>query len=107
MKKTFGDKLRELRENKNITIQQMHIITGFARSTIYNWEQNKYYPSSYNISILAKFFKVPRTYFDYKKDDLSENDLLNILKRLKMSETRIDNLEKNFNKLVKIDATFY
>gem|GEM_PF-6085832 len=62
--KRFGDKLRALRLERDITIQYMHIVTGFARSTIRRWEQNKSYPSSYQvILIIAEFFQVSPEYF--------------------------------------------
>lgn len=42
----FGEKLRRLRDEHDLSMYQMHIITEFARSTIWKWEQNNVYPST-------------------------------------------------------------
>lgn len=88
--RNFGEKLRALREEFDVSIQQMHIGTGFARSTIHKWEQNKCFPSLYNMIQVANFFKVDLSYFE----DETADPYKRITQELQDMSTRIQRLEK-------------
>lgn len=74
----FGERLRNLRIKKGVSIRFLAEFTGIHRSSIYNWEHGKAIPKSRELILLiSKFFHVPETYFfqappkDIPMDDIS------------------------------------
>lgn len=55
-KKVIADRLRELRNKKNITTTQMSIKTGVSRTAITNYENGHRVPDREKMKILADFF---------------------------------------------------
>lgn len=53
---SFGDKLRELRETKGLTQEELGKIIKQTKSNISKYENNKLQPSIEVINIFAKFF---------------------------------------------------
>lgn len=53
---TFGTRLKELRQLKNISQMQLSIMTGISQSAIAKWELNKTEPTASALITLSKFF---------------------------------------------------
>lgn len=53
---TVGEKLKELRIEKNISQMQLSMATGLSQSAIARWELGKSEPTASAIVTLAKFF---------------------------------------------------
>ena len=58
----FGDRLKELRESKNLTIRQLSKELGISHVAVHRWESGKRYPSYEYLIMLAKFFNVSTDY---------------------------------------------
>ncbi len=54
----LGDKIKELRENKNLTQSQLSKILGVSPSTIGMWEQNRRSPDNESLKKIADLFDV-------------------------------------------------
>ena len=55
----FSQKLYELRKERNLTLQAVHLKTGIALASLSAYERGRYAPSIENLCKLAKFYKVP------------------------------------------------
>ena len=56
---TFGEKLRTLREERGFTRTDLAAATGYARRSIYNWEQDRNLPKSIAIhKVLSRVLRV-------------------------------------------------
>lgn len=55
---TFGQRLKELRLEKNLTQPELAKILGVSNGMISFWENDKYEPTATNIANVAKFFNV-------------------------------------------------
>ena len=53
MKQNIGNKIRELREARNFTPNDLAEKTGVSLATVYNWEQGKTLPASELLPVLA------------------------------------------------------
>ena len=53
MKQNIGNKIRELREVRNLTPNDLAEETGVSLATVYNWEQGKTLPASELLPVLA------------------------------------------------------
>ncbi len=53
---TFGERLKELREEKNISQMELSKATGLSQSAIARWELNKTEPTVSALIILSKYF---------------------------------------------------
>ena len=60
---TFGTRLKELRQLKNISQMQLSIMTGISQSAIAKWELNKTEPTASALITLSKFFDESVDYF--------------------------------------------
>lgn len=61
---TFGEKLRTLREERGYTRTDLAAATGYARRSIYNWEQDINLPKSIAIhKILSRVLRVDLSYW--------------------------------------------
>jgi len=81
----FGEKLKTLRESRELKIMDIQRLTGISRTSLYNWEKNVRSPKSVEVfQLLADFFKVPITYF-------TDND---IQQRIEDLTARVQSLEK-------------
>jgi transcriptional regulator with XRE-family HTH domain len=58
----FGDILKELRQEKNLTHKQLAETTGIGKSTIGSWERGEKQPTLEALKTLAKFFGVTIDY---------------------------------------------
>lgn len=95
-KETFGKRLIELREGKNLSQKQCSSELGMEDASKYNkWENGKNAPDYDTVCELARFFGVTTDYLlgnsDAKK---AENE--DIAKRLGLSEKAIEFLERKY-----------
>lgn len=58
----FGDRLKELRKNKNLTQEDIGVFCGVGNATISNWEKNLTDPPIEIIIKLANYFGVSIDY---------------------------------------------
>ena len=52
----IGERLKELRNEKNLSQMELSKATGISQSSIARWELNKSEPTASDIIVLAKFF---------------------------------------------------
>jgi len=90
IKGTFGKRLRELREDRNLSRTEMASILNIPKATYANWEQCRALPSLEQIPFLADFFGVSADY------------LLGISKQQAVERLveRMSNLPENSQKIV-------
>ena len=58
----FAERLKELRNEKGLTQDQLAEATGLSQSALANWENGKRSPAAYAIMTLAKYFGVTTDY---------------------------------------------
>ena len=58
----LGERLKELRLDKNISQLELSRLTGISQSAIAKWELNKTEPTASAIIILAEFFNESSDY---------------------------------------------
>ncbi len=74
----FGDKLKELRKERNITQDELGKLCGVAKTTISNWENNVTQPPLEIITKLAKYFNVTTDFLlGFNQNDLNNIEKLN------------------------------
>ena len=81
---TIGNRIKELRKEKNLTQKQLAQSLNIAQSSISEWEKNAYEPTATAIKIIAIFFNVSADYLLGLEDDLG-------------NKTYITNSFNNFN----------
>ena len=64
----FTARLKELRNDKNLSQVDLAITTGLAQSSIAYWETGQRIPNAKAIIILARFFDVSTDYLLGEKD---------------------------------------
>ena len=52
----IGERLKELRNEKNLSQMELSKATGISQSSIARWELNKSEPTASDIIVLARFF---------------------------------------------------
>ena len=62
MKRKFAERLKELREELNLSFEKLSKLTGLSSSALCNWENGINDITSDNLIVLAKFFKVTTDY---------------------------------------------
>lgn len=74
----FGDRLKELRNSKNLSQDDLGKILGVRKSSISNWETDKATPTYEILTKLAQYFNVTTDYLlGLNQDDLNKIDKLN------------------------------
>ena len=58
----FAQKIRELRQARNLSEAALDEIFGLMRGTVANWEHGFSYPDDELIDDIAAYFKVNRAY---------------------------------------------
>ena len=59
---TFGERLQELREDKNLSILQLSKELKVSDTTVARWEKNIHEITAENLLIVAKYFNVSCDY---------------------------------------------
>ncbi|MDE7306872.1 MAG: helix-turn-helix domain-containing protein [Clostridia bacterium] len=62
MNKFFGQKLKELRNEKNLTQLQLAKVFKVSKTTICQWETSKQEPDFDNLVAISKYFDVSTDY---------------------------------------------
>ena len=62
MKTIFSKRLRELREDKNLSMQELAVIINVSNAAISNWENEINEPKISYLAALAKYFGVSADY---------------------------------------------
>ena len=75
--KTIGNRIKELRKEKNLTQKQLSTAINIAQSSISEWEKNSYEPTATAIKILAIYFDVSADYLLGLEDDLGNKTYIN------------------------------
>lgn len=99
---TFGERLKELRKNKNLTQQQLADLFYLNKSSISRYENNSQIPETDLLRKIADFFGVSVDYLlgRTKEEKPPENDFKpNLTKKDKLviekeAQQMIDNLEQ-------------
>lgn len=75
----FGDRLKELRKNKNLSQEKLAEILNTSNNAVYNWEVGRSQPSIEMITKLADYFNVTTDYLlGFNQDDLNNMAKLKI-----------------------------
>ena len=73
---TFGERLYELRKNKNISQEELAELLDVSRQSISKWENDKAYPEMTRLLFMSEYFEVSLDYLMRGTDsDESNNDL--------------------------------
>jgi transcriptional regulator with XRE-family HTH domain len=83
--------IKELREKKNLTQEELSAKTGIPRTRIAKWEQGKGAPKAKDYELLVKFFGEEVPVSNKDGDSLSRRDLEQTLKN--MSEDKLHSTE--------------
>ena len=98
MEKNIGmNRIRELREDRDLRQIDVANATGIDQKTLSNYETGKTNPDSYAIVKLAEFFGVTCDYL-LGVADRNVTDVADILDELEEIKTRIDGIKRFINK---------
>ncbi|TCO79098.1 helix-turn-helix domain-containing protein [Marinisporobacter balticus] len=79
MRKYFGDRLKELRVEKNLTQEELAKIFNTGKASISHYESNRRMPDAHSIEKFAEFFSVSTDYLLGRTDIKSpSNDEIKI-----------------------------
>ena len=86
----FKEKVRKLREGKNLTMEQLANAVGVTKSRVNMWENNGTVPRQDALLRLAKFFEVSTDEllgnFNFKDANMKLNSIQRNLKKLNDSD---------------------
>lgn len=95
--KIYENRIRALREDRDLRQMDVSIATGIDQKTLSNYETGKTNPDSYSIIRLAEFFGVSTDYLlGYSKFNIKSNG--DIASRLEKIETEIRELKTSLLK---------
>lgn len=75
MHKTFGKKLKELRQEKSLRQVDLSLTMSVSKTTICQWETSKQEPSLEDLVKLARFFNVSTDYLLDLEDEFGNKIL--------------------------------
>ncbi len=75
----LNERIRELREERNISQRQLADRLGFERYTVSNWEQGRTEPNVRQLTALADFFEVSTDYLMCRANELGIVEVTNAL----------------------------
>lgn len=85
------NRIRELREDRDLRQSDISQITGIDQRTLSNYETGKTNPDSFAIIKLAEFFEVSTDYL-LGVSDYNFYNSQNVLKEISDIQSRLDNL---------------
>lgn len=103
----FGDKLKELRKEQNLTQEEISEICQVAKQTISNWENNITQPPFEIVKRLAQYFGVTIDYLlNFTQEDADNMEKLKqALKQAGMWDYSMNDMSReDFEKAMKIVA---
>ena len=74
---TFGEKLKKLRNEKQLSQEDLANQLGVSKQAISKWEQDIALPDTNNLILIAKIFKVSLDDLVNYNDDLNNNNIIN------------------------------
>ena len=66
---TFSERIKELRESRNLTQEALGTVIGVKRYSIYSYEKGRAYPEMKGLIALADFFDVSMDYLAGRTDN--------------------------------------
>lgn len=69
---SFGERLRRLRKNKDLSQEDVAITLGYSRVQVSNWEIERSEPDLETLNKLARFFGVTIDYLTCRADNTEE-----------------------------------
>ena len=103
----FGDRLKELRKERNLTQEDIASMFDVTKNAVYSWEVGKSQPSIEIIKRLAQYFGVTIDYLlNFTQDDVDKMEKLKTaLKEAGMWDYSIDDMSReDFEKAMQIVA---
>lgn len=103
----FGDRLKELRKEHNLTQKDIGNLCDVAKTTISNWENNITQPPFEVVKKIAEYFGVTIDYLlNFTQDDVDNMEKLKqALKQAGMWDYSVDDMSReDFEKAMKIVA---
>ena len=70
---TFSERIKELRESRNLTQDALGAVIGVKRFSIYSYEKGRVYPEMKGLIALADFFDVSMDYLAGRTDNPAVN----------------------------------
>ena len=70
---TFSERIKELRESRNLTQEALGTVIGVKRYSIYSYEKGRAYPEMKGLIALADFFDVTMDYLAGRTDNPAVN----------------------------------
>lgn len=74
---SFGEKLKELRKERNLTQKELSKAINCAQSAIFYWETNKQEPTISSLKKLCLFFDISADYFLGLEDETGAKTYIN------------------------------
>lgn len=78
---TFNERLKELRNERHMSQEQLANVLGIGRSTLTNYENGKRYPKKDVLDHILDYFNVDRDYFDGKQNIKRQVDYTGVYQR--------------------------
>ena len=103
----FGDRLKELRKERNLTQEDIGNLCDVAKNTVSNWENNINQPPFDIVKKLAHYFGVTIDYLlNFTQEDMDNMERLKqALKQAGMWDYSVDDMSReDFEKAMKIVA---
>ena len=92
----FGEKIRELRKERGLTIYEMATSLGVSRNTLTNWERGEKEPHAIEmLEEIAKILKVSMKEI-FADDDKISTESEFAIKNLQERVTKIEQILKDF-----------
>ena len=70
---TFSERIKELRESRNLTQDALGAVIGVKRFSIYSYEKGRAYPEMKGLITLADYFDVSMNYLAGRTDNPAVN----------------------------------
>ena len=70
---TLSERIKELRESRNLTQEALGTVIGVKRYSIYSYEKGRAYPEMKGLIALADFFDVSMDYLAGRTDNPAVN----------------------------------
>ena len=70
---TFSERIKELRESRNLTQDALGAVIGVKRFSIYSYEKGRAYPEMKGLIALADYFDVSMDYLAGRTDNPEVN----------------------------------
>lgn len=76
--KQIGEKLKNLREQKDMSVDELALALGFAKTVVWGYESGKKQVSVSHLQLLADYYKVTMDFLLEREGSSSKLDLMQI-----------------------------